>query len=542
MSSGSEDGSVESGRRSLVRNSLTSGVGLALSLVSGLVLDAVIAVRFGAGEVTDAFFVAGRIPLGLNLLLLAGATQALTPAFARATTERDWTVPSRVLVVLGAVSLAVCGLLAALARPLTDLTAPGLGAGAAEAAIHATRILFMMVPLVLVAEVLRAVLNVRDRFGAAALMNVVLNVVAISVILVSGHPTTEVLAWAYVIGAGCQLVYVVALSIHSGFRFTPRSWGDGRAAAVGRLSVRPTAASGVNLAARIGEQLALSFAPPGSISIANYANRLSSAIGGLFFRSVTVAALPAMARAAGKDDRATVRRYATDTFRMMVAIALPLTAFTIALAPAAVRVVFRRGEFTDADARLVGLALVIYAFSLVASGAQRAVLTLWLAHLDTRMNLSSAVVGLTVEMALLAVAIPIVGSDSRTAGVVCIALAWSLAQFVVAAYCIRAARRDHHVTYGGAIASLRSWGAVTALATVAMVVVGGLLDLDGADRVATVGGGMVVAGVGIISIGLTGRPTLDRLDLAHGPRRTATAALTCSGTDRTAAVRGRPTA
>lgn len=133
---------------------------MAAALASGLLLDAVIAVAYGAGAVSGAFFVAARIPLGLSLVMLTGATAMLTPALVRAA-DGDGTgcaddAASRLLTgaVLG--SVALWALAAAVAEPVTLLSAPGLDDAARHEAVLATRVMFGVVPLVVAAEVLRA--------------------------------------------------------------------------------------------------------------------------------------------------------------------------------------------------------------------------------------------------------------------------------------------------------------------------------------------------------------------------------------------------
>src|SRR5687768_18497165 len=68
------------------------GAATLASRVLGFVRDAVVALAFGAGPVTDAFFVAFRIPNILRRLLAEGAlSTAIVPVFSEyaATRPRD---------------------------------------------------------------------------------------------------------------------------------------------------------------------------------------------------------------------------------------------------------------------------------------------------------------------------------------------------------------------------------------------------------------------------------------------------------------------
>jgi putative peptidoglycan lipid II flippase len=122
-------------RGGLVRQSFLISVAAAGGVLAGLLFDVAIAARFGKGTSTDAFFVGARIPLGITILVMTGANQALVPTFAawavryqgtrharEALTDLRAAVVTSTLLVSGGISLV----LMALANPLMRVTAPGL--------------------------------------------------------------------------------------------------------------------------------------------------------------------------------------------------------------------------------------------------------------------------------------------------------------------------------------------------------------------------------------------------------------------------------
>src|SRR5687768_9886398 len=91
------------------------GAATLASRILGFLRDAVVALAFGAGPITDAFFVAFRIPNILRRLLAEGAlSTAIVPVFSdyAATRSRDEfvrmlrAVAGSALVVLTATSIA----------------------------------------------------------------------------------------------------------------------------------------------------------------------------------------------------------------------------------------------------------------------------------------------------------------------------------------------------------------------------------------------------------------------------------------------------
>jgi peptidoglycan biosynthesis protein MviN/MurJ (putative lipid II flippase) len=173
--------------REVVRHTSGTSVAAALGVASGLLLDVVIAASFGAGTATDAFFVAARIPLGIAAILLVGANQALVPAIStwlvHRTRHETWrlTTATMLATLLLGTALALAATL--LSGPLIAITAPGLDEASSSLAVQLSRILFWTVPLIAVAEVLRALLNALHSFVAPALMHVVLNGVAAAIVI-----------------------------------------------------------------------------------------------------------------------------------------------------------------------------------------------------------------------------------------------------------------------------------------------------------------------------------------------------------------------
>ncbi len=423
------------GARRLVVQSGTTSVAAGLAVASGLLLDVAIAAQFGAGAQSDAFFVGARVPLGLVAVVMVGANQALVPAISTWLVQRErpesWRLTSLVLSVTAVLGLAFAAVIALVAWPLMRVTAPGLGSDAVGVAASVSRIMFFVVPLVALAEILRALLNALHSFFAPAAMNVVLNGLAAAIVIATHSRDPRVIAWAYLAGAAAQLVFLVLVVYLRGFRFRPTfALRDPDLAATGRLLVRPLVGAGMNPVARVGEQLVVSFLPAGSITIMNYGYRLVSAIGGsVLFRSVMVVLLPRLTRASATNDEADVRYLTRLGVRIMLWIAIPATVGMAILARPAAIALFHRQNFSLDAATLLGAVLAVYAVSIVGSGVQRAMLSPFFARLDTKTPLRNTVYGVVANLALLPVFVLPFGLADRHA-VLGVAAAYSVAQYV----------------------------------------------------------------------------------------------------------------
>lgn len=432
----SANGSMPSrGRSSLIRQSTFTSVAAAASIGSGLLLDVAIAAVFGAGAQTDSFFVAARLPLGLIAIVMVGANQALVPTFTTWLVQRGeretWRLVSLTLTASVLITVLLCAAMAAVALPAIWATAPGLTGQQLRLAASLTRLIVLIVPLVTAAEVLRSLLNARGIVVAPAAMHLALNGTAATFIVLLREHGVYAIAWGYLAGSLVQLVILSALSHRAGFRFRPSlGFGDPELVSLARLASRPLSAAGLNPLARVGEQLFVSFLPPGSITILNYGYRLISAIGGaVFFRSVMVTLLPRLTTAAALDDSTEVRHLTRLGVRLMLAISVPLTGFVAVLASPAVRALFGRGSFGREETTALGLVFAVYAASLVGSGLQRAFLAPFLARLDTRTPFRNTVYGVVANLVLVPLLL-LPAHRHGTLALLAVPAAYSIAQYV----------------------------------------------------------------------------------------------------------------
>ena len=506
------------GRAGLLRQSGLGSAAAALAIATGLLLDVVIAARYGAGRTSDAFFVGARVPLGLTVLVLSSSTNVLVPTF-RLWLTRDGHDTGRlvgaVLTGVVAVALAVAALGVLLAQPLVDLTAPGLDEGTRRLAAGVARVMFLLVPLVAAAEVLRSLLNASSSVVLPAVMHVAVNVVAAAVVV--GVPGTDprAIALGYLCGAVVQLAVMAAGVHHRGVRLRPGSpWAEPEVRAAGSRAGRTLSSSSLQLLARIAEQALVSFLPAGSVTVVAYASRLTSAIGGgVFFRSVVVALLPRLTDAHARGDERDGAAVLGLGVRVMLGLSLPMTAALAALGPPAAVLLFRRGAFDAGDARLLGLLLAVSSLSLVGAGLQRALLAAFTSRLDTTTFLRNTVYGVAVNVALLLpLAVVADGAGSRAA--VAVPAAYAVAQLVNVLHAAARLRRGLGVRLPGAASfglrvALASAGAAAACLAVGLAT--GLYDAEaarGALALRLVLAGAVLGLVLLVGLRLLARPEL----------------------------------
>src|SRR5918996_660840 len=177
-----------------------------ISRVLGFVRDAVIARVFGAGLMTDAFFVAFKIPNLLRRLFAEGAfSQAFVPILAEYKNRRGHE-ETRLLVdhvaALLAAALLVVSAIGVLAAPaLIYLTAPGFSATPEkhDLAVELLRVTFPYIFFISLTAFAGGILNTYSRFSVPAFTPVLLNLTFIVFALWGARyfdPPVLALAWA----------------------------------------------------------------------------------------------------------------------------------------------------------------------------------------------------------------------------------------------------------------------------------------------------------------------------------------------------------
>jgi putative peptidoglycan lipid II flippase len=358
------------------------GAATLASRVLGFARDMIVALVFGAGPVTDAFFVAFRIPNILRRLLAEGAlSTAVIPVFTGFTVRESRGELLRMLrAVFGAalLALSVTTALGMAGAPwIVRAIAPGFAAdpGQAQLAAFLTRVMFPYLVLVGLAALAMGALNAQGRFFAAALGPAVMNLGMIVCVLALAprvHPGITSLAIGVLAGGLGQLL-VQLPSLHAcGLLVGPSA--ELRHPALARVT-RLLLPSVFGLAALqvmvFVNTLLASLLPAGSISFLYYADRVMEFPLGVFGIALASASLPAMSRQAAAGDTRGVASTLNFALRLSVYVSLPASVGLVALSRPITRILFERGRFGPEDTAATATALIAYAVGLLGFAGAR---------------------------------------------------------------------------------------------------------------------------------------------------------------------------
>lgn len=347
-----------------------------LSRILGFARDAIIARAFGAGAMTDAFFIAFKLPNLLRRLFAEGAfSQAFVPILAeyknRRGEEATQLLISRVASILF-VAVACVSLLGIVAAPLIVLiTAPGFSDDLEkfEMTVELTRIVFPYILFMSMVALAGGILNTYSRFMVPAFTPVLLNVAMILAALFAApwfDPPVLALAWGAFLGGvlqvGLQIPALKRLGYLPRWDWAPRDEGVRRI-----LYLMAPAAFGVSISqiSLVINTIFASFLVTGSVSWLYYADRLMEFPTGMLGVALGTILLPSLAKHYSDNDPSEYSRLLDWGLRMTLMLAAPAAVGLGMLAGPMIATLFLYGQFTPHDLEMTRLALVAYSIGLV---------------------------------------------------------------------------------------------------------------------------------------------------------------------------------
>jgi putative peptidoglycan lipid II flippase len=337
--------------------------------VSFLVL-VVAAALFGATTEMDAFLAAVTLPQYLTAVVLGALGAVFIPVFvqyrARLRDADAWRVASTVISLscLALTAVALVGML--FAEPLLRLATPGLDVGVRRLAGAAAVAAWPMIVASGVFSLLSGIYQADGRFGPPAVAPLVGGTVNLGLLMVL-VPRFGVVGLAASTTLGMTVQAVLLLPILRGpGRFRLRlEWRNPGVGEVFRLLV-PLVLSGLVVRwTPVVERFLASGLEEGSIAILGYAFMLTTVLSRLLSTGISTVIFPLMAADAASPEAGALRRRMSLGLRTMFLAVAPVLTVGIALAPAVVTVLFRRGEFTASNVEALTPILRIYLLALI---------------------------------------------------------------------------------------------------------------------------------------------------------------------------------
>ena len=399
---------------SVVRSAGMVSVAMAMSRVTGLLREIVMARLFGAGFVYDAFLLGFRIPNLTRDLFAEGAlSSAFVPIFTQTLAQKGRKEAAELANLVATALIIVVGLFCLLGiifSPVwVNLLASGFHQvpGKFELAVKMTRIMFAFLLLVALAAQAMGVLNACNRFGVPALASTFFNIGSVGFGLILGYllgprlgiePITA-MAVGVVFGGALQLAWQLPALWAEGFHFRPAiDWSHPLLRKIfGLMGPAVLGSAAVQINVLVITNFASQIPGNGPVSWLSYSFRFMQLPLGLFGVAIGSATLPSIARSAGVGDFDEFRRTLSKSLGMVFLLTLPSSVGLIVLGRTMIGAIYQGGKFSAHDTEQTAIALSCYAVGLAGYSALKVLNPAFYALHDARTPMIISLISIAVN-------------------------------------------------------------------------------------------------------------------------------------------------
>ena len=390
--------------------SLLSVSGFTLfSRVTGFVRDIVMASVMGSGPLSDAFFVAFRLPNHFRTIFAEGAyNAAFVPLYTSLRTASVGGARAFARNMMGwqiAIQLVLLVVAFACMPWVVAFLAPGFVQVPEQMAlaVELTRITFVYLFCVAIVTHVGGLLNAEGNFWAAAAAPVLLNVAMTVALCVAfffpsvGHAA----AWGVVVGGIGELLLLLfaARAVHLPIVPTRPALSADVKVFFARFGPATIGAAGVQLA-MFADTIFASFLGAGAYTSLYYADRINQLPMGVIAIALGTVLLPTLSKSIASGDDAQTARSFNRATEVGLLLTLPCAAAFMTIPDAIMQGLFARGAFNVEAANAAGAVLLAYSAGLPAFVMLRTVTPLFHARGDTRAPVVATGLAIAFNLAL----------------------------------------------------------------------------------------------------------------------------------------------
>ena len=372
---------------SLLKSASTISLFTLASRVAGLIRDQLFAAAFGASALTDAFYVAFRVPNLFRRLFGEGAfSQAFVPVLAASKTAHGLQATKALIDSVATVLtwvLVLTSVLGVIGAPwLVWALAGGLQKEpqAYAAAVFMTRWMFPYILFISLVSMASGILNTWRQFAVPAATPVLLNIAMIGATLwgtpwFKAHGIEPI--YAQIIGVmlggllqlGVQVPALLRLGLFPAiglkWAVVRDAWNDPATRNVAKLMAPALLGVGVaQISVFINTQIASRLAS-GSVTWISNADRLMEFPTAMLGVALGVVLMPRLAGAAAAKDPKQYSAMLDWGLRLVILLAVPCSVALLTFAKPLVAVIFHYGVYSEFDVQQTTLALMGWGVGLV---------------------------------------------------------------------------------------------------------------------------------------------------------------------------------
>ena len=384
-----------------------------ISRVTGFVRDMFLANILGAGSVSDAFFVAYKLPnLFRNLFAEGAFTSAFVPMLShKMVSEGNQSAIKFASKTVSILTIILCFLILfmeVIMPYLIPLLAPGFESKGGDVALATTlsRITFPFLLFITIVSFQSGILNAFGRFAAPAAASIILNLTMIaSVFIIVPFTLTPAhgLAWSVSIAGILEIIWLSYFLKRENIKIRPnlnfiKLLSDSEIKTLFKRIAPGVLGAGVYQINMVIDTILVSFVGAGAISWLYYANRLQQLPLGVVGASISVALLPILSKSIKSENQEEATRTQNKAVEYAALLSIPAAIGLIILAEPMINILFQHGQFGTHETIMTAKAVIAYSISLPVYVLVKSLTPNFFARGDTKTPVKYSIVALITNI------------------------------------------------------------------------------------------------------------------------------------------------
>ncbi len=383
-----------------------------LSRFLGFIRDRLLMEKFGAGQVSDIYFAAFRIPDFIyNILIVGAIAVAFIPVFSEYfKSEHDelkdqWPeeaarFTNNLLNCFLLLLVSLCVVLAIFTPVIIKFIVPGFSSADKATTINLTRIMFLSPILFGLSSIFSGILQYFNRFFVYSLAPLLYNFGIIIGILFL-VPLFGIYGLGYGVILGALMYFLIQIPTVKIIGFRYKFVLDFKHAGIKKVfkmmgpRIIGVTADNINLVimTAIASTLAI-----GSISIFNLSNNFQYLPVGIIGISFAVSSFPVFSKFMANGQKAEFFENFSSIFRQIVFLITPMSILIFILRAQIVRLLYGAGNFSWTDTRLTAASLGLFCLGILVNSLQPLVARAFFSFHDTKTPVISGLVSVTLNI------------------------------------------------------------------------------------------------------------------------------------------------
>lgn len=370
----------------------------------GFVVDALLAYKYGASYITDAYLIALSIPTIIFASIAGGINTSFIPIFTKIKSRSGLTDAYRfsnnVINVLAIIVIILISFLYFFKENLVLIFAPGFNI---EAKILTEQLLaysLFMSFFVVIAGIYSGITQSLGSFGYSNAKSITQNLIIIVFIFLSGMWGIEGIIIGTVIGMSSHIWIQLPYLFKKGYKFNRVLDWNSDLKEFFRLSlpiVLSTSIMAVNL---IVDRIIASNLGEGTVTSLTFANKINQLIYGVFIAAIVVVHFPQFAQLKVNNQLNVFSNFIISSKRKIIYITIPLTLIIVFQKENIVTILFKSGNFGDKAVETTSTALLFYIVGVVFYGLQEVLSKAFYALSDMRTPMITTIIAVVINIVL----------------------------------------------------------------------------------------------------------------------------------------------